>query len=53
MGAALEGLEPRVAMTGSQRWPVVMTACSWRNIAAAITAWAWVAVSLLCSRPVR
>jgi hypothetical protein len=49
MGAALPTLAPWVAMRGSQRWPVG----SWRKIAAAITAWAWVAVSLFCSRPVR
>jgi len=53
MGAGLEGLVPRAAMRGSQRWPVVMTACNWRKIAAAMTACAWVAVSLFCSRPVR
>src|SRR5262245_4957855 len=44
---------PWVAMTGSPRWPMVMTACSWRRIAAAITAWAWVTVRLLCCLLVR
>jgi hypothetical protein len=34
-------------------WPVLMTACSWRRIAAAIMAWAWVTVSLFYSRLVR
>ena len=53
MGVTVGGLVPRVAITGSQRWPVVMTACSWRKIAAAMTAWAWVAVSLFCWRSVR
>jgi len=33
--------------------PVVTTACSWRKMAAAITAWAWVGVSLFAARPVR
>ena len=44
---------PWVAMTGSQAWPVVMTACRCRRIAAAITVCAWVGVSLLCSLLVR
>ena len=44
---------PWLATAGSQRRPVVTTACSCRRIAAAITAWAWVAVSLLCSLVVR
>src|SRR5437773_3533600 len=38
---------PWVAMAGFQALPVVTTACSCRRIAAAITAWAWVVVSLL------
>src|SRR5947207_1109452 len=53
MGIAVECLAPWVAMTGSQRRPVVMTACIWRRIAAAITAWAWVTVSLLFALVVR
>lgn len=40
-------------MAGSQAWAMVMMACSCRRIAAAITVWAWVAVSLFCSRLVR
>ena len=44
---------PPVAMAGSHRWPVVMTACRWRSSAAASAACAWPAVSLLCSRLVR
>ena len=38
---------PWVAMIGSHLRPVVMTACIWRRIAAAMTAWACVGVSLL------
>jgi hypothetical protein len=53
MGITAAGLVPWVAMSASQRWPVVTTACSWRRMAAAMTAWAWVAVSRLVSRVVR
>jgi hypothetical protein len=35
--AALARRVPWVAVTGSQAWPVVMTACSCRKIAAAMT----------------
>jgi hypothetical protein len=41
---------PCVAMAGSQAWPVVMTACRCRKIAAAMTVCAWAGVSLFCSR---
>ena len=44
---------PWVAIVGFHARPVVITACSWRRIAAAITVWAWVAVSLFFSRLVR
>jgi hypothetical protein len=44
---------PWVAMAGSQAFPVTMTACSWRRIAAAMTVCAWVGVSLFFSRLVR
>ena len=44
---------PRAAIAGSQRWPVVMTACRWRSSAAASAAWACPVDSLLWSRPVR
>lgn len=44
---AAAGVVPWVAMSGSQLWPVVMTACRCRRIAAAMTAWAWMGVSLL------
>lgn len=40
---------PWVAMNGSHLRPVVMTAYSCRRIAAAMTACAWVGVSLLLS----
>src|SRR5689334_1705412 len=49
-GIAVGGVVPWVAMAGFQARPVVMTACNWRRIAAAITAWAWVVVSLFWSR---
>jgi hypothetical protein len=48
MGSTARRLVPWVAMSGPQRWRVVMTACRCRRIAAAITAWAWVALSLFC-----
>jgi hypothetical protein len=53
--ASVAGLRrtPWVAMSGSQAWPVVMTAWSWRRIAPARTVWAWVGLSLLVSRVVR
>ena len=44
---------PWVAMAGSHVRPVVITACRCRRIAAAMTVWAWVGRSLLCSRVVR
>jgi len=44
---------PWEAISGSHRCPVVMTACSWRRMAAAMTVWAWVAVSLFVVRVVR
>jgi hypothetical protein len=44
---------PRVAMSGSQALPVVIRACRCRRIAAAITVWVWVGVSLLVPRVVR
>src|SRR5262245_28308879 len=44
---------PWVAMSASQAWPVVMTACRWRRIAAAMTACAWVGLNLFVSRVVR
>jgi hypothetical protein len=44
---------PAVAILGSQARSVVMTACSWRRMVAAMTAWAWVGFNALCSRPVR
>src|SRR5829696_10526969 len=47
------GRVPWVAMAGSQLWPVVITACRCRRIAAAMTVWAWVGRSLLFSRAVR
>ena len=47
------GRLPWVAMAGSQAWPVVMTACRCRRIAATMTVWAWVGRSLLCSQEVR
>jgi hypothetical protein len=53
IGTCLGRSVPWVAMCGSHGWPVVITACSWRRIAAAITVCAWVAVSLLVSRLVR
>ncbi len=37
-----------VARSGAQAWPVPTTACSWRKIAAAMTVWAWVGLSLFC-----
>jgi hypothetical protein len=40
---------PWVAMAGSQAWPVVMTACRCRRIAAVIRVCAWARVSLLSS----
>ena len=46
-------LLPWVAMVGSQAWPVVMTACRWRRIAAAMTLCAWVGLSLLFCLVVR
>ncbi len=46
-------LLPWVAMLGSQAWPVVMTACRWRKIAAAMTLCAWVGLSLLFCLVVR
>ena len=46
-------LVPWVAIIGSHFRPVVMTACNCRKMAAAMTAWAWVGVSLLFSRLVR
>src|SRR5690349_18076988 len=54
--AAIAGLVARlpwVAMAGSQAWPVVITACRCRRMAAARTVWAWVGVSRLWSRVVR
>ena len=51
-GAVLRWVPP-AAIAGFQAWPVVTTAWSCRRIAAAITAWAWVGASLLCSRVVR
>ena len=53
IGICLRWPVPWVAMSGSHAWPVVITACSCRRIAAAMTVWAWVAVSLFCSRLVR
>ena len=53
VGITVARLAPWVAMTGSQARPVVTTACSCRRIAAAMTAWAWVTVSLFCSLVVR
>jgi len=53
MGITARRLVPWVAMTGFQRWPVVTMACRCRRIAAAITAWAWVTVSLFCPLVVR
>ena len=47
MGVSMTVRVPWVAIVGSQARPVVITACSWRRIAAAMTVWAWVAVSLL------
>jgi hypothetical protein len=44
---------PCAAGSGSQACPLVMTACSYRRIAAAMTVCTWVGVSLFCSRPVR
>ena len=44
---------PWAAVTGSQACPVVMTACSCRRIAAAMTVCARGGVSLLCSLLVR
>jgi hypothetical protein len=44
---------PWVARSGSHARPVVMTPCRCRRIAAAITVWACVGVSLLRSRVVR
>src|SRR2546423_620584 len=44
---------PCVAISASQAWPVVMTACRWRRIAAAMSACAWVGLNLLASRVVR
>ena len=52
-GAVMGLLLPWVAMVGSQAWPVVMTACSWRRIAAAMTLCAWVGLSLLVCLLVR
>ena len=47
VAAARGGRVPWVAMAGSQVWPVVMTACRWRRIAAAMTVWAWVGGELV------
>src|SRR5690348_4465175 len=44
---------PWAAVTGSQAFPVVMTACSCRRMAAAMTVCAWVGVSLLWSLLIR
>ena len=44
---------PRAAVTGSQAWPAVVTACSSRKIAAVLTVCARVGVSVLCSLVVR
>ena len=44
---------PFAAVTGSQACPVVMTACSCRKMAAAMTVCAWAGVSLFCSLLVR
>ena len=46
-------LMPPAAICGSLAWLVVTTACRCLRIAAAITVWAWVGLSLLCSRVVR
>ena len=53
MGGSMTARVPWVAIVGFHARPVVITACSWRRIAAAITVWAWVAVSLFFSRLVR
>src|SRR5215469_379248 len=45
MGGSMTVRVPWVAIVGFHARPVVITACSWRRIAAAITVWAWVAVS--------
>jgi hypothetical protein len=52
-GSAVTVLVPWAAVIGSQAWPVVITACRCRRIAAAITVCAWVGVSLFCWRVVR
>jgi hypothetical protein len=56
-GQAASGLGcrrvPWAAIAGSHACPVVMTACSCRKIAAAITVCAWIGVSLLPSLLVR
>jgi len=44
---------PWVAISGSQARPVVIMAWRCRRIAAAITVWAWVGLSLLVSLVVR
>ena len=53
MGGSVTVRVPLVAISGSQARPVVITACSCRRIAATMTVWAWVAVSLFFSRLVR
>lgn len=52
-GGVIGLLLPWVATVGFQAWRVVITACRWRRIAAAMTACAWVGLNLLFSLVVR